>query len=138
MNKNNKAELYELLDKLNKAIKENIGHYDLGSPILQNFLSINDIKIDSLGKRNIKKYKSQHNFILVNFESANSKSKITDKAHDVLRHLRNSLAHSLVFQKGKNEYQLIDKNKADNESMNALIRKDLLFTLVDEIMGTYH
>lgn len=142
MNKSEKIELFDLLQKLNNAIIGTVGHYDLSDVTLQTFIKQNNIMIDKHGKRNKKKAASHSNYFIVTFDSgyhANPNNGIPDKAHDILRHIRNSIAHSLVVtRRGKNSFEMTDKNKCGNESMFAKVRKDLLVSFVDAIISTYH
>ena len=43
MNKNEKIELFDLLQKLNNAIIGTVGHYDLSNATLQTFIRQNNI-----------------------------------------------------------------------------------------------
>lgn len=133
MNKEDKILMFDCLNKLNDAIKC-IGHYNFGNNDLQTFIMNNDIYIERYGKRHIKAANAKHNYIVLTFDST-----ISDKAHDILRHFRNSIAHSLVKKpKGKQYYQFQDKNKCGNESMVARIRTDLFKSLIENIIQTYH
>lgn len=141
MNKEDKVLLMNCLTKLNKAIKDSIGHYDLNDSVLQNFIKTNSISIEKYGKRNLKKMESKKIFILSRFESEEknktNSSAPADRAHDILRHFRNAIAHSLVTKpRGKDFYEIKDYNKNSNQTMFAHIRIDLFESLIDEIIKT--
>lgn len=139
MTKDNKVLCMDLLEKLNARIKDTQGHFNLEDTHLQQFLIDNKIIIKSYGKRNLKTYSSNHDFLLCTFDSAYQKSANNiDPAHDILRHIRNSIAHSLVSTPLRKYYfELRDKNRNSRETMYAKISKNLLPSLVDEIIKTY-
>lgn len=142
MTKEDKILLMDMLEKLNAQIKNTQGHFDLSNNVLQQFLTNNHIVVGKFGARNIKKHSSSQNYILCTFDSTYSRQGTVpnpDPAHDVLRHIRNSIAHSLVSTPLRKSYfELRDKNKCGNDSMLARINKDLLPSLVDKIIQTYH
>lgn len=143
MNKEDKVLLMDCLELLNNAISGTIGHYDLRNPNLHSFLHRNDIYVNRYGARNMKEGKNKANYFVYTHDSGNktkaNPNPVKDEAHDLLRHIRNSIAHSLVTKpRGKNTFQLQDKNKCGNESMVARIRVDLLKPLLEEIKQTYH
>ena len=91
----------------------------------------------------MKEGKNKPNYFIYTHDSGNktkaNPNPVKDEAHDLLRHIRNSIAHSLVTRpQRKNAFQLQDKNKCGNESMLARIRVDLLKPLIEEIKQTYH
>lgn len=143
MNKEDKVLLIDCLEILNDAISGTIGHYDITNAALSRFMQTNEIYVNRYGTRNLKEGKKKPNYFVYTHDSGNktkaNPNPVKDEAHDLLRHIRNSIAHSLVTKpRGKNTFQLQDKNKCGNESMVARIRVDLLKPLLEEIKQTYH
>lgn len=137
MNKEDKILLIDCLEILNNAISGTIGHYDITNAALSRFMQTNEIYVNRYGTRNMKDGKKKQNYFVYTYDSINRNTR--NEAHDLLRHIRNSIAHSLVTKpRGKNTFQLQDKNKCGNESMVARIRVDLLKPFIETIKQTYH
>lgn len=126
LSKEDVCKFYEFVCAFEKTYKHEFGSFDIDNPCVQKFCEDNDI---ALGKRP----KRQFRFV---FEAYKPKNKLqNDKAHHLLRHIRNSFCHGLVTKRGR-FFTLKDYNKAGNLSMDAQIREDLLWSLLGEIVKT--
>ena len=99
--------------------------------------NINDLEVRKLREENgiVLGSRPKRNYRFV-FEANKPKNKSdNDKAHHLLRHIRNSFCHGLVTKKGR-KFTLKDRNKVGNISMEADIRDDLLWSLLDKIIET--
>lgn len=137
MSREDKVFMFDCLSKLNDAIKDSFGKYDFLNSTLSSFLRTNDIHILKYGKRNNSIAFTKQNFLTCTLNR--NKNKQEDFAHDILRHIRNSIAHSNVSKNGKKGckfYIFIDYNNKGNESARGKIRVDLLESLIDEIIKT--
>lgn len=126
LSKEDICEFYKFVCLYEAQFKHIFGSFSLDDPAVRRFCDDNDI---AFGKRPKKQFK----FV---YEANKPKSAETnDKAHHLLRHIRNSFCHGLVTKKGR-LFTLKDFNKAGNVSMEAHIREDLLWSLLDAIIKT--
>lgn len=139
MNKDDKAKMFDCLARLNSVINNSFGEFDINNGDIKAFIKNNDFYIEKYGKRNKKKAFEHNNYIVFVSNRYNGKF---DLAHDILRHIRNAIAHSLVSKKSNKRkngdvyYSLTDYNKNGNESMIGQCRLDLFYSLIDALIGT--
>lgn len=126
--------LYSFLIIFERELKSKAGKFNIEAQSFILFCKTNNTKvINSLSKSEFNKKDKYENYIFFN-SSANQISK-SDKAHHLLRHLRNSIAHALIKKK-KNYYYFEDYNSSMNLSMTAKIRTDLFESFVNELTNT--
>lgn len=126
LSKDDVCKFYDFVCAFEGKYKTKFGDYNIEAPEVKKFCKENGIVF---GKRP----KSSFNFV---FEANKPKNKNNnDKAHHLLRHIRNSFCHGLVTKK-RDRFILEDHNKTGNISMKAQIRGDLLWSLLDKILGT--
>lgn len=126
LSKEDVCKFYEFVCAFEKTYKSKFGSFDIDKPSVQKFCEDNDI---ALGKRP----KRQFRFIFEAYKPKNRPQ--NDKAHHLLRHIRNSFCHSLVTKRGR-VFTLKDYSKTGNISMEAQIREDLLWSLIVEVVIT--
>lgn len=118
-------------------IEGNPGSFDITNPTLCELLKKHDIYLDSFNKTNVAKTKRHVNYIL--FEQyVKSKASRNDKAHHLLRHLRNSIAHGLIKKiKTKNieYYELADKNEKRGTMMGT-IKVQVFYSLIENLINS--
>ncbi len=129
-NKNNLSKedvnsFYNYLCLYETEIKQQYGQYNFEHSDFINFCSKNKIE------RKNRKSKLDNKFYFETFQ----RDKINDKAHHLLRHIRNSVAHGLVQKKGKN-FILRDFNRNNKETMYGCIRVDLFWNFIKELIAT--
>lgn len=129
-NKNNLSKedvnsFYNYLCLYETEIKQQYGQYNFEDSDFINFCSKNKIE------RKNRKSKLDNKFYFETFQI----DKINDKAHHLLRHIRNSVAHGLVQKKGKN-FILHDFNKNNKETMYGCIRVDLFWNFIEKLLLT--
>lgn len=124
--------LYTYLVNYENDIKSKSGLFDINAPSFAAFCKLNSIKCkDSLAKSELDKKDKTENYFFFNASPNQISQK--DKAHHLLRHLRNSIAHALVSKKN-NCYYLIDYNSNKNLSMTGKIRTDLFESFISELI----
>lgn len=117
---------YDYVCAYESDYKAKFGHYDINAQAVGKLCQENDIV---LGKR------PRHKCNIV-FEASKPRNMdCNDKAHHLLRHIRNSFCHGKVTKKGRT-FTLMDYNRLGNESMKAQIREDLLWSLLKTILAT--
>lgn len=91
INQQEKIRLFDYLTRFEKKIKNNRGHYDLSNNQLQTFINENDIAFCSYQAKGTKTKEHKAYF--------QYKYTTTNKAHDLMRHIRNAIAHGNVIKK---------------------------------------
>lgn len=124
--------LYTYLIFFEKVIKSKSGSYNIKLPAFISFCKLNGIKCkDSIAKKEIDKKDRNENYFF--FSTTKNLVSQNDKAHHLLRHIRNSIAHALI-SKSKNYYYFTDYNSNNNLSMTGKIRTDLFKSFVIELV----
>ncbi len=127
--------LYSYLVCIEREIKQKGGRYNMNLKSFQTFCAQNDIKCkNSMAKRELDKKGKTNNYFF--FDATPNLISKKDSAHHLMRHIRNSIAHALVY-KDKKYYILTDKNSNNNPSMTGRIRIDLFESFVLELQRTY-
>lgn len=126
--------LYIFLIYFEKEIKSKSGSYNITDPAFISFCNLNNIKCkESIAKKEtVKKDRNENYFFFSTIKNVISQN---DKAHHLLRHIRNSIAHALIF-KSKNYYYFKDFNSNNKLSMIGKIRIDLFNSFVAELVKT--
>lgn len=135
LSKSQKVELYDYMAEYANDIQDNFGQYSI-SANLKNFLTVNKIFKGSLCATNIEKRKKYRFYILFDNTKPSRKELDNipnDEAHNLLRHIRNSIAHDLITRKGAKAKEVLikDKNKAGNLSMEGFINYELLIQMIN-------
>lgn len=126
--------LYSYLIIFERELKSKAGNFYIDAQTIILFGKTNNIKvINSLSKAEFNKKDKYDNYMFFN-SSPNQVSK-SDKAHHLLRHIRNSIAHAMI-KKEKKYYYLKDYNSNMKLSMTAKIRIDLFDSFVFELTNT--
>lgn len=126
--------LYSYLIIFERELKSKAGNFNIDAQSFILFCKTNNIKVvNSLSKTEINKKDKHDNYAYFN-SSPNQVSK-SDKAHHLLRHFRNSIAHALITKK-KNYFYFSDYNTNNNLSMIAKIRIDLFESFIQELTKT--
>ena len=122
--------LYNYLARFETEIKLQYGHFDFNDKVFRQFCAQNNIipKVSKDRERNT-------TYCFWFNTKADKKTKVNDTAHHLLRHIRNSIAHSLVEKKGK-IYYFKDYNLAGNQSMGGHLRTDLFWPFLEKLIST--
>ncbi len=129
LNKKEKSKLYDYLSHYENDVKNNYGHYDLNNPQLQSFVDSNDIAFCS--------NKAKGEQAMTHAAYFRYQYKTADKAHDLMRHIRNAIAHGNIKKKGSN-YYLMDYNQCGTKTLDAKIPVDVFWNFLAELENTYH
>ena len=129
ISKKEKVQLFDYLNHYEETIKANHGHYDLNNNQLQAFINSNDITFcshKSIGT-NAKKHAAYFRYQYTS----------TDKAHDLMRHIRNAIAHGNI-KKQQGYFWLTDYNSNGTKTLDAKIKTDVFWNFLNELENTYH
>jgi len=128
--------MYKYLTTYENTIAIYPGDFDLESKELQQFLVKQDIIIKPVSKSKFVKDLARNNYIV--YICGDHKMEYDDKAHDLLRHIRNSIGHALITKTAANRacFNLIDKNKNQSITMRGNIEEALFFALLEQLIKT--
>ncbi len=129
LSKKEKIQLYDYLVHFEDNIKGNQGHYDFNDNQLQSFINSNDIEFCSHKSKGTHTKKHDAYF---QYEYAN-----LDRAHDLMRHIRNAIAHGNIV-KSQGCFWLKDYNNFGTKTLDAKIKIDIFWDFLNELENTYH
>lgn len=129
INQQEKIRLFDYLTRFEKKIKNNRGHYDLSNNQLQTFINENDIAFCSYQAKGIKA--KEHNaYFQYEYQAAN-------KAHDLMRHIRNAIAHGNITKKD-GYFWLTDYTTKGTKTLDAKIKTNVFWNFLTKLENTYH
>jgi hypothetical protein len=123
--------LYNYVVTYEHEISKDAGKYDFDNEILVQFCQEHSIALAPRASSSSVKEMSESNYIMFVYNDRKAESK--DKAHALLRHLRNAIAHARVSKTATNStvLDITDVNGKDNISMRGKMEQDLLFSLIE-------
>jgi hypothetical protein len=125
--------LYNYLCDFELNHKGSSGHFNFNDSPFQNFCKTNNII--PKGKNYKKERQNKSNGYLW-FQSKQDENKINDVGYNLLKHIRNSIAHGLIKKKGQ-FYYLEDYNpKAASQTMGGRMRCDLFWPFLEKLIST--
>lgn len=129
--------MYKFLKHFETSIAQNAGKYDYDSHEFQCFLQDSNLVIIPVSKSKYVKDLPRNNYIV--FVYGDHKTPYDDKAHDLLRHIRNSIGHALIRKAAKNKsiFDIMDRNKNGVITMRGNIDESLFFSLIEQLIKTY-
>lgn len=138
LSERNKVKIYDYISLYEWNISKRFGEFNLKDTDLISFRESNSILLGSLCNSNKDKIRKYKFFILWDDDkpSKYNKDVKNDSAHNLLRHIRNNMAHGLIFAENRQKFALEDLNKNNNVSMYGKISSKLLFQLIEAIIQT--
>lgn len=129
-------EFYKFIHEFETEISKQPGRYNYDSPKFQKFLKEKDIEIKPVSKSKYIKDLPRNNYIT--FIYGDHKDPYDDKAHDLLRHIRNSISHGLISKTApsKRIFDISDRNKNKSLTLRSNINEDLFFELIYKLKET--
>lgn len=135
--KSNKAKLYDFLCLFEREISSQFGVFDINSPKLQKFLDEKSILIGRLNKKDTKKKSQFKYFVLFDDDKPKRYKEIAnDSAHNLLRHIRNAIAHGLVVAENRQKLAIKDKTKNGGLTLEGKISNRLFYELLEGLLST--
>lgn len=126
------CQLYQFVCDYEENIKFYPTCFDITTKKIEKFKKEYDLFFDTLAKRNFAKaYK--HSYYFLYEQNKNSKASKDDKAHHLLRHIRNSIAHGKIKKNAGDILVLKDCNTT-KDTMEGKIPSKLLFQLIDVLI----
>ena len=129
-------QMYKYLSAFEGSISKFAGHYNFDSIKLNQFLIDNDIVLRPVSKSSRVIDLPRNNYIV--FLYGDHKAEYDDKAHDLLRHIRNSIGHALIVKTSANRavFDITDKNKNGNLTLRGNMQENLFFALIQLLQDT--
>lgn len=130
-------EFYKFIHEFETDISQNPGRYNFDSPEFQKYLNEKNIIIKPVSKSKYIKDLSGNNYII--FVYGDHADPYDDKAHDLLRHLRNSISHGLISKtsSSKRIFDITDRNRFKSLTLRSNIDEDLFFELIRKLKETF-
>ena len=137
LSESNKAKLYDFLCLFEREISSQFGVFDINSPKLQKFLDEKSILIGRLNKKDTKKKSQFKYFVLYDDDKPKEyKEKGNDSVHNLLRHIRNAIAHGLVVAENRQKLSIKDKTKNGRLTLEGKIPNRLFYELLEALLST--
>lgn len=138
---NTKSRFYDFIYQFESKISSEFGRYDFCNPNLRQYMDKSGIFLARLGKKNKKESNLYKQYILFDDKKPSAKSVANienDSAHNLLRHIRNAMAHGNIDKKTKrSKYYIIkDYNKGNGLSMEGLILIDSFQPLINLLIAS--
>lgn len=128
--------MYKYLSDFETSVSKCAGGYNFDSVKLNQFLIDNDIELRPVSKSSRVIDLPRNNYIV--FLYGDHKTEYDDKAHDLLRHIRNSIGHALIVKKSTNKaiFDITDRNKNGNLTLRGNMQENLFFALIQQLIGS--
>lgn len=126
------CQLYQFVCDYEENIKLYPTQFDITTKEIEKLKKECDLFFDTLAKKNFPKaYK--HSYYILYEQNKNSKASKDDKAHHLMRHIRNSIAHGRIKKNAGDILVLKDRNDI-KDTMEGKISSKLLFRLIDVLI----
>lgn len=128
--------MYKYLSDFENSISKCAGCYNFDSVKLNQFLIDNEIELRPVSKSSRVTDLPRNNYIV--FLYGDHKIEYDDKAHDLLRHIRNSIGHALIVKISANKaiFDITDRNKNGNITLRGNIQENLFFALIQQLIDS--
>lgn len=133
--------LYQYVCEYEDNVKEIPGEFDINNKEIDKIKNKYDIYFETCAKRNLSKAR-KHAYFLLFEQTRNSKASKDDKAHHLMRHIRNSIAHGHITKRTvkKNKvnveiFEITDKNHY-RDTMWGQISASALFQLLSTLINS--
>ena len=137
LSESNRAKLYDFLCLFERKIFSLFGDFDIDSPKLQKFLDEKSILLGRLNKSDAKKKSQFKYFVLYDDDKPKGyNEKKNDSVHNLLRHIRNAIAHGLVVAENRQKLSIKDKTKYGRLTLEGKIPNRLFYELLEALLAT--
>ena len=139
ISESNKIRFYDYIVLYELDICNAFGHYNIKSKSVLQFCEEHKILIGSDCKKNEKMIHQYKYFILWdNTKPTKYKNVQTnDSGHNLLRHIRNAMAHGNIIAENRQTFSLKDYNSEKRRTMRGKISNKLFYELIEVIIATY-
>lgn len=129
-------QFYKFVREFETSISKMPGRYNWDNQIFQKFLSDNKLEIKPVSKSKYVTDLRGSNYIV--FIYGDHKDEYDDKAHDLLRHIRNSISHGLISKTAPNKtiFDITDRNRNKSLTMRGNVNEYLFFELIRILKDT--
>lgn len=128
--------LYEYLCEYENYLKNEYGQFNIYDEKIKKFKNENKLFLGSVNRKDDKKRAvKSDNYLLWKEGSLKKKSKV-DRAHALLRRIRNAFAHGNIINNQKGSFQLKDEDEKE-VTLDGVISYSLLYLLIEELKNTH-
>lgn len=128
--------LYEYLCEYEYYLKNEYGQFNIYDEKIKKFKNENKLFLGSVNRKDDKKRAvKSDNYLLWKEGSLKKKSKV-DRAHALLRRIRNAFAHGNIINNQKGSFQLKDEDEKE-VTLDGVISYSLLYRLIEELKNTH-
>ena len=138
LSESNKARFYNFIVQYEKELCQDFGKFNIKDQTLASFCESNRILLGSDCTSNSNKI-SQYKYYILWDDRKPEKYKVkgNDSVHNLLRHLRNAMAHGNIISENQQKFSLADFNENKRRTMRGKISCTLLFSLLSCLIQTY-
>lgn len=128
--------LYKYLCEYESCLKNEYGQFNIYDEKIKKFKNDNELYLGSINRKDDKKRAvKSNNYLLWKEGSLKSKKSSVDRAHALLRRIRNAFAHGNLIdnQNGKFHLKDVDDN---GPTLDGILSYSLLYQLIEELKKT--
>lgn len=137
LSESNKSRFYDFIVRYEKDLCQKFGRCNIKDQTIISFCDNNRILLGRDCTNNAKNIPQFKYFILWHDRKPEKyKGKANDSAHNLLRHLRNAMAHGNISSETRQKFVLADYNDNGRQTMRGKISCSLMFKLISCIIQT--
>lgn len=138
LKENDILSLYTYLCEYENHIKGRKDHFNIYDEAVEQFKKENKIYFGSINNKKDKKKAQQfENYLLWAEGAIGEKDAKVDRAHALLRRIRNAFAHRMIKDKNEGYFELLDYDeKKGTDTLKGSISYQLLYQLIDVLKNT--
>lgn len=130
--------LYRYLFEYEKQLKNKRGQFNIYDENILKFKKDKELFLGSINREDDKKKaKKSKNYLLWKEGSLQKKHTNVDRAHALLRRIRNAFAHGDFVDNQKGFFLLKDVNDNQEVALDGVISYNLLYQFVEELKNTF-
>lgn len=128
--------LYKYLCEYEKFLKNEYGQFNIYDEKIKRFKNDNKLYLGSINRMDDKKRAvKSNNYLLWKEGSLKSKNSNVDRAHALLRRIRNAFAHGNLIDNQNGTFHLKDADD-NGPTLDGTISYSLLYQLIEELRKT--
>lgn len=132
LSKDDIIELYKYVCRYETCIKPNKEQFDINNKELEKLIRMHDIYLDTCAKKNHTKA-LKHRYHILYEQYSKSKASGKDKAHHLMRHIRNCIAHGYIQKDKADENFILYDNNGTRDTMSGKIGVKSFYELIKKL-----
>lgn len=136
-----KIKFYDFICSYEHEIGKDFGRFNWQDRNMQSYLHTNGLIVGSFCASNMKAIRNRKEYLLFDTKKPSKielKGKQNDIVHNLLRHLRNAMAHGLINKRSKSSKYLVieDYSISGIKTMDGKLTPDHLFMIINQCIAT--